>query len=91
MTVRHDNRIRQDRQEPTDNEHLPPILDRCRETAERAMQENPMIATLAVYGVGLGVGTLIGSILADSGRPASRQFSESVGRRVLSALSDVVL
>ncbi len=64
--------------------------DACGEWAENFIQRSPMIATLAVFGLGLGVGAIIGSLLADSAPPSRRQQAEALGRRVLDSLSDVL-
>ena len=65
------------------------ISTRCREFSRQMIDEHPVAATLAVFGVGLGVGTLIGSLLADR-QPAYGSRAEALGHRVLGAVRDAV-
>jgi hypothetical protein len=43
-----------------------------------------------VFGVGFGIGTLIGSMLGESNTSRHQNLAQSIGRRMLDSLSDVM-
>ena len=55
-----------------------------------SVRENPLAATLVVFGVGFGVGTLIGGMLGDSISGRHENLAHSLGRRMLDSISDVM-
>jgi hypothetical protein len=63
---------------------------RCREMTEATIQRYPMGVSLAVFGVGLGLGTLVGSLLAGSCAARDRRIAEGLGRRMLHSLERIV-
>lgn len=67
-----------------------PALQRHCSTAKRTIDENPLVATLTMFGVGLAVGSVVGRLLADVTLSRERTLSDRVRRRVNSVLSDIV-
>ena len=57
---------------------------------EATIERYTMGVTLAVFGVGLGLGTLVGSLLAESCAARDRRLAEGVGRRILHSLERIV-
>jgi hypothetical protein len=57
---------------------------------EATIQRHPMSVSLAVFGVGLGIGALVGSLLAESRAARDRQLAEGLGRRMLHSLERIV-
>ena len=64
------------------------LASRCCEMTEESVRENPMLATLAAFGLGVGIGALIGSQLAVSSTPTRRQTAEALGRRFLDSIAE---
>ncbi|REJ81567.1 MAG: hypothetical protein DWQ34_26985 [Planctomycetota bacterium] len=65
------------------------ILARGCEFSRQLMDEHPLATTLGVFGIGLGVGTIVGSLLADQ-RFGRSSRAEALGDRVLSAVRDAL-
>ena len=64
------------------------FLDEVRETVAHPVQSHPISTTLLVFGAGLGLGALIGSMITESA-PPKRHMSqaEMLGRSLLDSLS----
>jgi hypothetical protein len=80
------NRI-QDHLEATESE---PLFERCSHMAQETFEQHPIGVTLGVFAAGLGLGAMIGAALA---RPLGLQHqatAETLGRRVLSSISDLL-
>lgn len=73
-------------------EHFPEgvagVADQCYEAVEEAVQENPVAITLAVFGIGLAIGTAAAVMLSRPRRPSHLAMAESIGRRVLDSVSE---
>ena len=64
--------------------------DRCRRWMEESVEQNPLLATLAMFGIGLGVGVAVGSLLAEPESARRRRSAETLGRRILESLSEAM-
>jgi hypothetical protein len=60
------------------------LIDRCCELTE----ENPMGATLAAFGVGVGLGAMIGVMLGEPSSRSRRHTAEALGRRMLDSVAE---
>ncbi|HUG18502.1 MAG TPA: hypothetical protein VMM56_05955 [Planctomycetaceae bacterium] len=64
---------------------------RIHSTAKQTIEDNPLGSTLAVFGVGLAVGTLLGGLMADVGNSRREQsLSQRIQQRVSSVLSEMI-
>lgn len=62
---------------------------------QECLSEYPMASTLSAFGIGLGVGLLIGITLAGESRPQPRHWydlgsAEDYGRRILDAVTSAL-
>jgi hypothetical protein len=81
------NRMSRDVPENHEDE---PLMTRCQEACENAMQEYPLAVTLGAFAVGLGLGAAVGAALA---RPLGFQHevaAEKFGRRVLASIAEML-
>jgi hypothetical protein len=71
MNQKHTNRMREHFEESREAE---PITSRCMHAAEDTIRENPVVATLALFGIGMGIGVFLGRSIAQSDRfrPAAK-------------------
>lgn len=54
----------------------------CQRMTENAIRHSPVVATLAMFGLGLGIGTIVGSMLAASdSMPAFTRRSRYLPRK----------
>lgn len=65
-------------------------MARCRGVTQETIRRYPIGVSLAVFGIGLGLGTLAGSLLAESCAVRDRRIAEGLGRRILSSLERAV-
>jgi hypothetical protein len=73
------------------NSHTSQVMDTVKDTASYPMEEAPITTTLLVFGVGLGLGALIGSMIAEASAPQTRvSQAEAVGRSILDSFSSAV-
>lgn len=64
---------------------------RIHSSAKQTIEDHPLVSTLAVFGVGLAVGTLLGGLMADAGNSRREQtLSKRVQQRVSSVLSEMI-
>lgn len=64
---------------------------RIHSTAKQTIEDHPLVSTLAVFGVGLAVGTLLGGLMADSGNShRERTLSKRIQQRVSAVLSEMI-
>lgn len=66
------------------------LTSRCREMADVTVQRHPVTVSLAVFGVGLGIGAIVGSFLAESRVARDRRLAEGLGSRMLHSLERIV-
>lgn len=64
-------------------------MSQCMDSFEGSVRENPLGVTLAAFGLGLGIGAIIGASLAPASR-TNQQLATSLGTRVLESLRDVL-
>lgn len=84
------NRIPQKHYENRKNEGNIPLQGHYA-TTKKTIEENPLVATLAVFGVGLAVGSIVGSLLADGPRSSQdRPLTDRFHTRMSSILSDII-
>jgi hypothetical protein len=85
MNRQHTNRIR----EHFEQSEQEPIATRCMHAAEEAIRESPVAATLALFGMGLGIGVFLGRMIAgqvEHFQPASKPRMQ----RWLDSMSDAL-
>lgn len=71
------------------NDH-PSLTSRCCQFTEDSIRENPMAATMAAFGLGVGVGAVIGMMLAEPPARTRRQTAEMLGRRMLDSIAEAL-
>lgn len=69
------------------NDH-PSLVSRCCQFTEDSIRENPMAATLTAFGLGVGVGAVVGVLLAEPPSRSRRQTAEMLGRRMLDSIAE---
>lgn len=65
-------------------------MNHCMTSFEDTVRDNPMGVTLAAFGLGLGIGAIIGASLAPSPRSRHQQLATSLGTRMLESIRDVM-
>jgi len=65
-----------------------PMVSRCAAAAESAVQEYPLAMTLAVFGVGLGLGVVVGSAFAEPMGMRRQPTAENLGRKILDSIAE---
>jgi len=65
-----------------------PMASRCVAVAESAVQEYPLATTLALFGVGLGLGMMVGSSLAEPMGLRRQPTAENLGRKILDSIAE---
>ncbi|QDT54839.1 hypothetical protein Pan44_28770 [Caulifigura coniformis] len=65
-----------------------PMMSRCTAAAESAIQEHPLAMTLALFGVGLGLGVVVGSALAEPMGVRKQPTAENLGRKILDSIAE---
>jgi len=64
------------------------MASRCAEAAESAIHEYPLATTLAMFGVGLGLGVMVGSALAEPIGLRRQPTAENLGRKILDSIAE---
>lgn len=85
-TEKHQNRMTQSPKEFQNDQ--PSLMGRCSQFTEESLRENPMAATLTAFGVGVGLGAIIGVMLAEPASKSRRQTAEELGRRMLDSVAE---
>jgi hypothetical protein len=69
-----------------------PGFDRVQSAAESMIEDRPVVSTLIVFGIGLGLGTALGVMMADCMTSSGSQShsSESLAQNIMDGLSRVV-
>jgi len=78
------NRVREHFEETSDM----PMASRCAAAAESAVQEYPLAMTMAMFGVGLGLGVVVGSALAEPMGLRQQPTAEKLGRKILDSIAE---
>lgn len=73
-----------------DSVHEDGLNARCRAHAETAVEEFPLSTTLGVFAIGLTLGVAAGAAMAGPLHLDRRRTAETLGRRVLETLQDIV-
>jgi hypothetical protein len=66
------------------------LVSRCCQATEESIQQNPMLMTVAAFGVGVGLGALVGCRLAEPDATSRRHAAEALGRRMLDSIAEVL-
>lgn len=64
-------------------------LERPCAAIEQAARHNPMGTTMAAFGIGLGIGAVVGCLLADQAG-SRQQLASSLGSRMLNSIAGYV-
>jgi hypothetical protein len=64
--------------------------ERCRRMMENSVEQNPLLVTLSMFGLGLGVGVVIGGLLAEPDSLRRRRSAETLSRRILESLTEAM-
>jgi hypothetical protein len=69
-----------------------PTLNGVQQAAESMVEERPVVSTLIVFGVGLGLGAALGVMIADcmAAPPSKFHGPESLAQNIMDGLSRVV-
>ncbi len=86
----HTNRIRSETDAGENQVEWQQQLQHYEECITDSVRENPLTATMIVFGVGFGIGTLIGSMMGESTSSRHQRMAHSLGRRMMNSLSDVM-
>jgi hypothetical protein len=70
------------------NESDAPMAARCAAACESAIQDHPLAMTLAMFGVGMGLGVVIGSALAEPMGIRKQPVAENLGRKILDSIAE---
>jgi len=65
-----------------------PMASRCAAACESAIKDHPLAMTLAVFGVGMGLGVVLGSALAEPMGLRKQPVAENLGRKILESISE---
>jgi len=65
-----------------------PMASRCAAAAESAIKDHPLAMTLAVFGVGMGLGVVFGSALAEPMGIRKQPVAENLGRKILDSIAE---
>jgi hypothetical protein len=61
MSGKHTNRVREHFERAEDE----PMTARCMHATEDAIRDNPVVTTLALFGIGLSIGVFLGRMLGE--------------------------
>lgn len=67
----------------------PAQLERPCAAMEQAVRDKPVVATLAAFGIGVGLGAVVGCLMADRAFDR-RQVASNLGQRILDSISQYV-
>ena len=65
-------------------------MSQCMTSFEDTVRENPAAVTLAAFGLGLGIGAVVGTMLAPAPSSRHQHLAASLGTRMLDSLKDVM-
>jgi len=75
-------------QEHFESDSSEPMASRYAAACESAIKDHPMAMTLAMFGVGMGLGVVIGSALAEPMGMRKQPVAEHLGRKILDSISE---
>ena len=76
---------------PAGNSRGKKIIEEVREVVTHPVETHPISTSLIVFGAGLGLGALIGSMLAESAAPKRHvSQAETLGRSIMDSLSSAL-
>ncbi|MEW4528780.1 MAG: hypothetical protein ACF8PG_06700 [Maioricimonas sp. JB045] len=90
MSTQHTNRFRDETEQGSGECGWQEQLEEYRQTVTETVRENPLGATLAVFGAGLGLGIAVSSLIADSQSRRQQYLARSLGQRLLDSVADYV-
>lgn len=67
-----------------------PLMERCSTMCQQTFEEYPLGVTLGVFAAGLGLGAMVGAALAKPLGLQHEAIAETLGRRVLHSISDLL-
>jgi hypothetical protein len=65
-----------------------PMASRCAAACESAIKDHPLAMTLAMFGVGMGLGVVVGSALAEPMGIRKQPVAENLGRKILDSIAE---
>ncbi len=88
MSTANKNRIAEDLSQEGGPSEWQRQLSDCQHATADAIRENPLAATLAVFGVGFCVGTAIGAMFGETDFRRRENLANSLGRRLMQSIND---
>ena len=79
-----------DRKVHSQSQEERPDLQRHCSIVKRTIEDNPLVATLTMFGVGLAAGAVAGRFLADLTFSREQTLSDRVQRRVNAVLAGII-
>lgn len=65
------------------------VTARCRDFTRGMIDDHPLAMTLGAFGLGLGLGAMIGGLLGDQ-RSSHSRHAEALGHRVLRSVKEML-
>ncbi|MCA9077889.1 MAG: hypothetical protein KDA93_22870 [Planctomycetaceae bacterium] len=90
MSTMNTNRITDDLSCNVDQPEWQRQLNKCQQATSNVIQDNPLAATIVVFGVGFCVGTAIGAALGEADSRHRDHLATSLGRRLVHSMNDLV-
>lgn len=65
------------------------VTTRCRDFTRQMVDDHPLAMTLGAFGLGLGLGAIIGGVIGDQ-RSSHSRHAEALGHRVLRSMKEIL-
>ncbi|MCA9154749.1 MAG: hypothetical protein R3C99_23320 [Pirellulaceae bacterium] len=66
------------------------MAERCTATTTDAIRDFPMTSLLVAFGLGIGLGAVVGSMVLEQAEPVHHSRFERLGRRLMDAVADAM-
>ena len=97
MSAEHTRRMRRTRRNPEEeNQADMRVMDKAWSSSQGIVKQHPMSTALVVFGIGLGVGVVLGSMISAAATPPpsfgqrAELAAEKLGRQMMDAMSRVL-